>query len=218
MQEKWMKGILIALAVLLIVGLPISYYLGTIAPLSEIQKLKGQNQQLQQDLTTVNQQIQQIQQQLATIDQKLNLAQVQVQLMEKELVVTDSFFASSRAKSSTVGKGTTYLSFTGELKICPYYNLTEGEIQAFSVWVWSDSGVKEVKATIETNSETVTIQLKLVEGNYTMGRWVGLWIIRGGILNKTDSVTGLPRYMVLFMAYDRVGRNLGMAIAIDHRK
>jgi len=98
--------------------------------------------------------------------------------------------------------------FTKEIKISPYENPAEGEIQAFSIWVISEvSPVKEVTATIETTRGNLTIPFELVEGDRNYGKWEGFWIVRN-ILWKHDNWGNLIfplRYVVNFGATNEVG-------------
>ena len=53
--------------------------------------------------------------------------------------------------------------------------VTTGDNQIITVWLEDPSGVKMVKAEIETDLQKETIDLELIEGNNKKGAWQGQW-------------------------------------------
>jgi len=217
MQKKWIEGtgLPAALVILVLIGSSLSYQWGESTSLSMLQQLKQQTQEIEQKLAQTRKQLQQLQQTLETLNQQLNQTREAIQLMEQELTVPESFFNSPRTRTGSVSGGWPYLGFTGELKISPYYNLTEGEIQAFSVWVRSELPVVKVVGTIETDDGNITIQFRLTEGTTTLGKWVGFWIIRDGTL-YTDSAGHTYENAIVFQAIDEAGRDIRMPISVSY--
>jgi len=214
MERKW-QAIMALLVVAILVGSLVSYQLGRNSLMQDLTEAQRELNDLQQDLQEVQAKIQQLEKQIEAAQSEKETLKKELELLEQSLVVPDSFFISERAITSQVGKsGDVY--FTKELKISPYYNLSYGEIQAFSVWVWGRVySVKEVTAIIETNEGNVTIPLKLVEGDRYLGRWTGLWIIRGGALQRTN-VMGFPAYTIWFRAIGVAGNATLANMEIRH--
>ena len=113
-------------------------------------------------------------------------------LEEKEKLIL-----SDRGATFFVGGGKEFPAFFKELVVDPI-EPKKGEKQIYSIWVKDPKGVEKVTATIKTDVEDELIEMKLVEGTKTEGRWQGSWITR--------NISANSRYETVFQAINKEGK------------
>jgi len=110
--------------------------------------------------------------------------------VEKEVSV-------DRSETFEVSGGGDFPVFTKELYIDPYTKVKQGEKQTFSIWAKDPEGVEKVTATIATDQGEEIIELALVKGEATEGRWQGSW--------TTKNISHQSSYTTLFQAINTKG-------------
>ncbi len=104
---------------------------------------------------------------------------------------------SERAEKFLISGEKNSPSFTKELIIDPF-EVKNGERQYFSIWVSDSDGIEIVTATIKTDTLEKTLELRLVEGTKTEGRWVGFWVAK--------DITNGNTYSTIFKAINQKGQ------------
>jgi len=84
---------------------------------------------------------------------------------------------SDRAETFTISQDRDFPLFNKELVIDPF-RVKNGDEQFFSVWVEDPGGIERVIAEVSTDKEGEILELQLIEGESTHGRWMGSWIVR----------------------------------------
>lgn len=119
-----------------------------------------------------------------------------IDLQQKRISEKEKFIPSDRAATFTVSGGKEFPIFTKELIVDPIEPRNE-EKQIFSIWAKDPKEIKKVIATIKTDKEDEMIELRLIEGTRTEGRWQGFWITRDLSPNS--------RYQTVFQAINKKG-------------
>ena len=113
---------------------------------------------------------------------------------EKIIPGEEKSFPSERAEKFYISSGEGYPVFAKEVIVDPF-KVKEGEKQIFSIWAKDPQGIEEVRATIQTDAKEEVIELKLVEGDESEGRWLGFW--------ATKDISARTSYSTVFQAINK---------------
>lgn len=123
---------------------------------------------------------------------------------EEGIVPEEEIILPDRAEKFFISSGKTPPIFTKEVIVDPF-KVKEREKQTFSIWAEDPQGIKKVTATISTDEEDEIIELELVEGTETEGRWQGSWI--------TKNISTKSSYSTVFQAENKEGNVTKMPLS-----